>query len=125
MEYAKETNRIDGETVSVLACSALGRGFEPLSGQTKDYNIGFDFFLYLTPCSTIFQLYHGDYAELEHYGILGNINRWITSFLYNRTQAVVVDGDSSTHIDVDSGVPQDPYLGHHYSYFTSTTCLRK
>ena len=26
--------------VSVLASSALGRGFEPRSGQTKDYAIG-------------------------------------------------------------------------------------
>ena len=26
--------------VSVLASSALDRGFEPRSGQTKDYNIG-------------------------------------------------------------------------------------
>ena len=26
--------------VSVLASSAVGRGFEPQSGQTKDYNIG-------------------------------------------------------------------------------------
>jgi hypothetical protein len=26
--------------VSVLASCAVGRGFEPRSGQTKDYNIG-------------------------------------------------------------------------------------
>jgi hypothetical protein len=38
--------------------------------------------------------------KLEYYGIRGNINRWIASFLYNHTQAVVVDGESSTHIDV-------------------------
>ena len=63
--------------------------------------------------------------KLEHYGIRGNINRRIASFLYNRTQAVVVDGESSTHIDVESGDHKDPYLGHHYSCFTSTTCLRE
>ena len=39
------------------------------------------------------------------------INRWIASFLYNRTQAVVVDGESSTHIDVESGIPQGSVLG--------------
>ena len=39
------------------------------------------------------------------------INRWIASFLYNRTQAVVVDGESSTHIDVESGIPQVSVLG--------------
>jgi hypothetical protein len=32
-------NRIGGVMVSVLASSALDRGFEPLSGQTKDYKI--------------------------------------------------------------------------------------
>ena len=49
--------------------------------------------------------------KLEHYGIRGNINRWIVSFLYNRTHAVVVDGENSIHIDVESGVPQGSVLG--------------
>ena len=31
---------IGGIMVSVLASSAVDRGFEPRSGQTKDYNIG-------------------------------------------------------------------------------------
>jgi hypothetical protein len=35
-----EKNRIDGVMVSVLASSAEVRGFEPRSGQTKDYEIG-------------------------------------------------------------------------------------
>jgi hypothetical protein len=34
------TNRIGGVMVSVLASSAVDRGFEPRSGQTKDYKIG-------------------------------------------------------------------------------------
>ena len=33
-------NRIGGVMVSVLASSAIDRGFEPLSGQTKNYEIG-------------------------------------------------------------------------------------
>jgi hypothetical protein len=33
-------NRIGGVIVSVLASSAVYRGFEPRSGQTKDYEIG-------------------------------------------------------------------------------------
>jgi hypothetical protein len=33
-------NRVGGVMVSVLASSAVDRGFEPWSGQTKDYNIG-------------------------------------------------------------------------------------
>ena len=33
-------NRIGGVMVSMLASSAVDRGFEPQSGQTKDYEIG-------------------------------------------------------------------------------------
>ena len=33
-------NRIAGVMVSVLASSAVDRGFKPWSGQTKDYKIG-------------------------------------------------------------------------------------
>ena len=35
-----QKHRIGGVMVSVLASSAVDRGFEPQSGQTKDYNIG-------------------------------------------------------------------------------------
>ena len=37
------TNRIDSVMVSVLDSSAVDRGFEPLSGQTKDFKIGICF----------------------------------------------------------------------------------
>jgi phosphotransferase system IIA component len=33
-------NRIDDVIDTVFASSVIGRGFEPLSGQTKDYKIG-------------------------------------------------------------------------------------
>ena len=33
-------DHIDGVMVSVLASSVVGRGFEPQSGQTKDYKMG-------------------------------------------------------------------------------------
>ena len=33
-------NRISGVMVSMLASSAVDRGFEPRSGQAKDYKIG-------------------------------------------------------------------------------------
>ena len=33
-------NRISGVMVCVLVSSAVDRGFEPRSGQTKDYEIG-------------------------------------------------------------------------------------
>ena len=38
--FYKKRNRIGGVMGSVLASSAVDRGFEPRSGQTKDYKIG-------------------------------------------------------------------------------------
>ena len=38
------TNRIGGVMVRVLVSSAVDRGLEPRSGQTKDYNIGICWF---------------------------------------------------------------------------------
>ena len=35
-----EENRISGVMISVLVSSALNRGFEPRTGQTKDFKIG-------------------------------------------------------------------------------------
>jgi hypothetical protein len=63
--------------VSVLASSVVARGFEPWSGQTKDYKIGVCCFsakhaalrskskdslpqMLLNANSAIFQLYHGE-----------------------------------------------------------------
>jgi hypothetical protein len=40
----------------------------------------------------------------EHYGIRGMINNWMESFLSGRTQAVIVEGETSTCLPVDSGV---------------------
>ena len=37
VNQSKSLNCIGGVMVSVLASSAVDRGFEPLSGQTKDY----------------------------------------------------------------------------------------
>ena len=36
----RNINRIGGVMISVLASSAVDRGFEPPWGQTKDYKIG-------------------------------------------------------------------------------------
>ena len=38
--YSIHHNRIVGVIISMLASSAVDRGFEPRSGQTKDYEIG-------------------------------------------------------------------------------------
>ena len=49
--------------------------------------------------------------KLHRYGICSKTNTWINSFLSNRTQKVIVEGDSSTTADVSSGVPQGSVLG--------------
>ena len=55
----------------------------------------------------------------DHYRIRNNIHSWLTSFLTNRTQKVVVEGQESTSKPVLSGVPQGTVLG---PLFILTTC---
>ena len=50
-------------------------------------------------------------AKLWNYGIRGNTHAWIKSFLLGRTQRVVVDGEESDWVTVESGVPQGTVLG--------------
>ncbi len=49
--------------------------------------------------------------KLSYYGIRGQANNWIRSFLSDRTQNVVLDGIASDPADVISGVPQGSVLG--------------
>jgi hypothetical protein len=42
---------------------------------------------------------------LKHFGIRGKVNNWIERFLSSRTQAVIVEGEKSTYLPVDSGGP--------------------
>ena len=50
-------------------------------------------------------------AKLKRYGITGKLYTWIESFLRGRKQAVVVDGQKSEFVEVDSSVPQGTVLG--------------
>ena len=43
---------------------------------------------------------------LEHYGVQGHLNNWISDFLADKRQEVVSEGVHSKSADVTSGVPQ-------------------
>ena len=47
----------------------------------------------------------------DFYGIRGKTKQWITDFLADRIQTVVVDGECSYTASVQSGVPQGMVLG--------------
>ena len=49
--------------------------------------------------------------KLEHYGIESHTHLWIQTWLTNRTQKVVVEGEMSEKLKVLSGVPQGTVLG--------------
>ena len=48
--------------------------------------------------------------KLYHYGIQGTTIAWITNFLSNQRQAVVVEGTRSSFIDIRSELPQSSVL---------------
>lgn len=49
--------------------------------------------------------------KLNVLGIHGDLLRWVTSYLANRSQAVVLGGFTSEFISIPSGVPQGSHLG--------------
>ena len=52
-------------------------------------------------------------GKLKAYGVEGNIAKWITEYLNNRSQVVVVNGEKSLPADVISGIPQGTVCGIH------------
>jgi hypothetical protein len=47
----------------------------------------------------------------EKWTIQGELNSWIPNFLSNRKQAVVLEGEKSDYVAVESGVPHGSVLG--------------
>ena len=49
--------------------------------------------------------------KMAYYGVSGTTLSWIRDFLSHRTQSVVLEGHTSSPVDVVSGVPQGTVLG--------------
>ena len=47
--------------------------------------------------------------KLKHYGITGNLVKWIEQWLTKRNQQVTLENHVSNKLPVKSGVPQKPY----------------
>ena len=55
--------------------------------------------------------HHRLMSKIDHYGMRGNIHKWILSFLNNINQKVMIAGYSSDTISVDSVLPRGSVLG--------------
>jgi len=58
----------------------------------------------LTPCPN-------DQRQLQYYGITGRTHHWISWWLTNQTQRVVISGTESDYVNFISGDPQGTVLG--------------
>ena len=50
-------------------------------------------------------------SKLDHYGIRGVANQWFSSYLSNRYQSVILNGEISARKPITCGVPQGSILG--------------
>ena len=49
--------------------------------------------------------------KIDHYGIRGQLNKWIEAWLCGKSQTVLVNGACSSPVTVTSGVPRGTVLG--------------
>ena len=59
-----------------------------------------------------------DIIILKKLGFSGKLLLWITDYLKDRSQRVVLNGSTSEWLPVTSGVPRDQYLVH-YCFYSS------
>ena len=67
--------------------------------------------VYLDLSKAFDKVWHkGVLFKLKRKGISGNLLKWISSYLHQRVQRVVLDGHHSGTLSVDAGVPQGSIL---------------